>query len=105
MIESGCAIAVATDVNSGTLPLQSFPLVLALAASQLRLSAADAWSAGTANRAAALGLAGTTGQLREGFRADIAVHVTDDFRALPYWFGERLCQVARAGWRACHASA
>jgi imidazolonepropionase len=76
MIESGCAIAVATDVNTGTLPPQSFPLVLVLAVSQLRLSAAEAWIEGTANRAAALGLAST----REGFRADIAVHATDDFR-------------------------
>jgi len=80
MIESGCAIAAATDVNTGTLPLQLFPLVLALADSQLRLSAVQAWIAGTANRAAALGLAGTTGQLREGFRADVAVHATDHFR-------------------------
>jgi imidazolonepropionase-like amidohydrolase len=38
--------------------------------------AAEAWIEGTANRAAALGLAST----REGFRADIAVHATDDFR-------------------------
>ncbi|WP_396220318.1 imidazolonepropionase [Gemmatimonas sp.] len=105
MIESGCAIAVATDLNPGTSPLQSFPLVLTLAVSQLRLSAAEAWIAGTVNGAAALGLAGVTGQLREGFRADIAVHATDDFRALPYWFGERLCQVAWAGGRACHTSA
>jgi imidazolonepropionase len=105
MIESGCAIAVATDFNPGTSPLQSFPLVLTLAVSQLRLSAAEAWIAGTVNGAAALGLAGMTGQLREGFRADIAVHAADDFRALPYWFGERLCRVSWAGGRACHTSA
>jgi imidazolonepropionase len=42
MIDSGCAIAVATVVNPGTSPRQSFPLVLALAVSQLRLSAAEA---------------------------------------------------------------
>lgn len=105
MIEAGAAIAVATDLNPGTSPLQSFPLVLTLAVSQLRLSASEAWIAGTVNGAAALGLAGLTGQLREGFRADIAVHATDDFRALPYWFGERLCRVAWAHGRACHRSA
>lgn len=104
LIEAGAAIAVATDLNPGTSPLQSFPLVLTLAVSQLRLSASEAWIAGTVNGAAALGLAGITGQLREGFRADIAVHAADDFRALPYWFGERLCRVAWAGGRACHPS-
>ena len=104
MIEAGAAIAVATDLNPGTSPLQSFPLVLTLAVSQLRLSASEAWIAGTVNGAAALGLAGITGQLREGFRADVAVHSADDFRALPYWFGERLCRVAWAGGRACHLS-
>ena len=105
MLDAGVAIAVATDLNPGTSPLQSFPLVLTLAVSQLRLSASEAWLAGTVNGAAALGLAGHTGQLREGFRADIAVHAADDFRALPYWFGERLCRVAWARGRACHLSA
>lgn len=105
MIDAGIAVAVATDLNPGTSPLQSFPLVLTLAVSQLRLSASEAWIAGTVNGAAALGLAGMTGQLREGFRADIAVHAAEDFRALPYWFGERLCRVAWARGRACHRSA
>ena len=104
MIEAGAAIAVATDLNPGTSPLQSFPLVLTLAVSQLRLSASEAWIAATVNGAAALGLAGSTGQLREGFRADIAVHAADDFRALPYWCGERLCRMAWAGGRVCHPS-
>jgi imidazolonepropionase len=104
MIDAGAAITVATDLNPGTSPLQSFPLVLTLAVSPLRLSASEAWIAATVNGAAALGLAGATGQLREGFRADIAVHAADDFRALPYWFGERLCRVAWAGGRACHPS-
>jgi imidazolonepropionase len=104
LIDAGAAVAVATDFNPGTSPLQSFPLVLTLAVSELRMSASEAWIAGTVNGAAALGLAGTTGQLAEGFRADLAVHAVDDFRALPYWFGERLCTLAWAGGRACHPS-
>ena len=102
MINAGCAVAVATDFNPGTSPLQSFGLVLTLAVSELRLSAAEAWVAGTVNGAAALGLAGRTGQLSPGFDADIAVHDAEDFRELPYWFGERLCRVAWSRGRACH---
>lgn len=102
LIEAGAALALATDFNPGTSPLQSFPLVLTLAISDLGLSAAEAWVAATVNGAAALGLSGETGQLAPGFSADIAVHNVEDFRALPYWFGERLCRVAWARGNACH---
>ena len=105
LIDAGAAVALATDLNPGTSPLQSFPLVLTLAVSELRLSAAEAWIAATVNGAAALGLAGHTGQLAPGFSADIAVHAVDDYRALPYWFGERLCRMAWARGRACHRMA
>jgi len=104
LLEAGAAVALATDFNPGTSPLTSFPLLLTLAVSELRLSAAEAWLASTVNGAAALGLAGETGQLAVGFSADLAVHAVDDYRALPYWFGERLCDVAWCRGRACHSS-
>lgn len=102
LVEAGCALALATDLNPGTSPLQSFPLLLTLAVSELRLSAAETWVAATVNGAAALGLAAETGQLAPGFRADVALHAVDDHRALPYWFGERLCAKAWAAGRPCH---
>ncbi|MBY0489781.1 MAG: imidazolonepropionase [Gemmatimonadaceae bacterium] len=104
LIEAGAAVALATDLNPGTSPLQSFPLVLTLAVSELRMSAGEAWVAATVNGAAALGLAGVTGQLVPGFRADLAVHGVDDYRALPYWFGERLCTGSWAAGRPCHVA-
>ncbi len=104
LIEAGAAVALATDFNPGTSPLTSFPMLLTLAVSELRMSAAEAWVAATVNGAAALGLAAQTGQLAEGFSADIAVHSADDYRELPYWFGERLCRVAWSRGRACHSS-
>lgn len=105
LIAAGAAVALATDFNPGTSPLQSFPLVMTLAVSELRMSASEAWIASTVNGAAALGLAHDTGQLAPGFSADIAVHAVEDFRALPYWFGERLCRRAWARGRACHQMA
>lgn len=104
LIEAGAAIALATDFNPGTSPLTSFPLLLTLAVSELRMSAAEAWVASTVNGAAALGLAATTGQLAPGFDADLAIHAVDDHRALPYWFGERLCRGAWSRGRACHTA-
>jgi imidazolonepropionase len=103
-LDAGAAVALATDFNPGTSPLTSFPLLLTLAVSELRLSAAEAWLAATVNGAAALGLAAETGQLAAGFSADLAVHAVDDYRALPYWFGERLCREAWCRGRACHPS-
>ncbi|MGV3707527.1 MAG: imidazolonepropionase [Gemmatimonas sp.] len=103
LLDAGAAIALATDFNPGTSPLTSFPLLMTLAVSELRLSAAEAWLASTVNGAAALGLAGETGQLAPGFSADIAVHDATDYRELPYWFGERLCRVTWARGIACHS--
>lgn len=102
LIEAGAALALATDFNPGTSPLSAFPMVMTLGVSELRLSASEAWIASTVNGAAALGLAHETGQLAPGFRADIAVHAVEDFRELPYWFGERLCVGSWAGGRVCH---
>ncbi|WP_434480776.1 imidazolonepropionase [Gemmatimonas sp.] len=104
LIEAGAAVALASDFNPGTSPLQAFPLVLTLAVSELRMLAAEAWIAATVNGAAALGLANETGQLAVGYRADIALHAVDDYRALPYWFGERLCFGSWSGGRACHVT-
>lgn len=104
LIKAGAAVALASDFNPGTSPLQSFPLVLTLGVSELRMSAAEVWIAATVNGAAALGLADMTGQLAPGFSADLAVHNVDDYRALPYWFGERLCRVAWARGRVCYVA-
>jgi imidazolonepropionase len=92
MLEGGVSVALATDFNPGTSPTFNFPLILTLAVSQLRMSAAEALVAATVNGAAALGLAGETGQLVPGFSADIAVWNAGDYREIPYWYGHRLCE-------------
>jgi imidazolonepropionase len=92
LIEAGVAVALATDFNPGTSPTTNFPLILTLAVSQLRLSVAEAVVAATVNGAAALGLAGRTGQLAPGFSADLALWRASDVRELPYWYGAALCE-------------
>ena len=92
------------EKSSGRIDIQTFPAGQLGSGKDMMESVASGALTMTTDGAAALGLAGITGQLTEGFRADIAVHAADDFRALPYWFGERLCRVAWAGGRACHPS-
>jgi imidazolonepropionase len=102
MIESGVAVALATDFNPGTSPTTNFPLVLTLGVSQLSLSVGEAMIAGTVNGAAALGLADRAGQLAKGFSADMALWDIDDVRELPYWYGAGRCRASWARGKPCH---
>jgi imidazolonepropionase len=102
LIEAGAAIAIASDFNPGTSPTVNFPLMLTLAVSQLRLSAGEALVAATVNGAAALDLAGETGQLAPGFSADLALFEVSDYRELPYWYGDHRCVKSWVLGKACH---
>jgi imidazolonepropionase len=102
LIDAGAAVALATDFNPGTSPTVNFPLILTLGVSQLRMSAGESLIAATVNGAAALGLAAETGQIAPGFAADLALFEADDFRELPYWYGDRRCRGTWVRGRACH---
>lgn len=102
MVEAGVAIALATDFNPGTSPTTNFPLILTLAVSQLRLSAAEAIVASTVNGAAALALADRTGQIAPGFSADLALFEAEDVRELPYWYGDRRLRASWTRGKPCH---
>jgi imidazolonepropionase len=101
LIAAGAAVALATDFNPGTSPTVNLPLILTLGVSQLRMSPAEAMIAATVNGAAALGLADKTGQLAAGFAADIALFDIQDFRELPYWYGDRRCRGTWIGGKPC----
>ena len=102
LIDGGAAVALATDFNPGTSPTPNFPLLLTLGVSQLHLSAAESIVASTVNGAAALALAGETGQIAPGFSADLALHAVQDVRELPYWFGDHRCAGSWIRGKACH---
>ena len=102
LIAAGAAVALATDFNPGTSPTVNFPLILTLGVSQLGMSAAEALIAATVNGAAALGLAARTGQLAPGFMADLALFEVEDFRELPYWYGDRRCRGTWIGGKPCN---
>jgi imidazolonepropionase len=102
LIDAGAAVALATDFNPGTSPTVNFPLMLTLGISQLRMSLAEVLTAATVNGAAALALAGETGQLAPGFAADLALFAVADVRELPYWYGARLCVGSWKAGAPCH---
>lgn len=87
MIESGLGIVLATDFNPGSSPTASMPMVLSLACSQMRLTAAEAITAATINAACSLKRGHQIGSLEPGKVADFAIHDCEDYRELPYFFG------------------
>jgi len=87
LIESGVAVALATDYNPGTSPTPSMQFVLSVACTHMKMSPAEAIAAATINGACALGLQARKGSLEPGKDADIAIFTAEDYRELAYWFG------------------
>jgi imidazolonepropionase len=92
LIDSGVAVALATDYNPGTSPTPSMPFVLSVACTHMKMSPAEAISAATINGACALNLQHRKGSLEPGKDADIAVFDAEDYRELAYWFGVNRCE-------------
>jgi len=91
LIDSGVAVALATDYNPGTSPTTSMPFVLSVACTHMKMSPAETITAATFNGACALQLQDRKGSLAPGKDADIAIFDARDYRELPYWFGVNRC--------------
>jgi imidazolonepropionase len=76
VIDAGARFALATDYNPGTAPESQLQLTCLLAASKMKLSAAEIFSALTFGAAASLGLEKEQGHLSPGTRADILLWKT-----------------------------
>jgi imidazolonepropionase len=87
MIDMGLPVVLATDFNPGSSPTASMPMVLSLAATQLKMTAAESITAATINAAYSVGRGSVCGSLERSKRADFVVHDCDDYRELPYFFG------------------
>jgi imidazolonepropionase len=87
LVDAGAAVALATDFNPGSAFCESLPLVCSLAATQLKLSPAEALTACTVNAAHVLGRADRVGRLAPGFAADILLLGVPDWRYLAYHLG------------------
>jgi imidazolonepropionase len=97
LIESGAAVALATDFNPGTSPTTSMPFILSLACTHLKMSPAEAISAATINGACALLHQQSKGSIEPGKDADLAIFDVDDYREIPYWFGANHCSATILG--------
>jgi imidazolonepropionase len=90
LVDGGAAVALATDFNPGSAFCESLPLVCSLAATQLRLSPAEALAACTVNAAHVLGRADRVGRLAPGYAADLVLLDAPDWRYLAYHLGGKV---------------
>jgi imidazolonepropionase len=101
LVDAGVIVALATDFNPGSAFCESLPLVCSLAATQLRLSPAEALAACTVNAAHVLGRADRRGRLAPGYAADVVLLDAPDWRYLAYHLGANLvAEVVLHGRRA-----
>ncbi len=101
LVDAGAAVALATDFNPGSAFCESLPLVCSLAATQLRLSPAEALGACTVNAAHVLGRAAHKGRIAPGYDADLILLDAPDWRYLAYHLGhEHIAEVVLGGARA-----
>jgi imidazolonepropionase len=100
MIDAGLAVVLATDFNPGSSPTPSMLTILSLAATQMKLTPAEAITAATINAAYSLNRGDQLGSLEPGKVADLVIHDTKDYRELAYFFGvNHAWQVYAAGAR------
>jgi imidazolonepropionase len=90
LVEAGAVVALATDFNPGSAFCESLPVVCSLAATQMKLSPAEALSAATVNAAHVLGRSARLGRLAPGYAADIVLLDAPDWRYLAYHLGGQL---------------
>ena len=80
-------MAIATDANPGSSPINNIQLMLNMACTLFRLTPSEALAGVTCHGAKALGLAEQKGQLTLGFDADIAMWNIEQPAELCYQFG------------------
>jgi imidazolonepropionase len=91
LIDSGCAIALASDFNPGSSPSGNMNFVVSLSCIQMKMLPQEAINAATINGAYAMELEKLTGSISIGKRADLIFTKTiPGVEYLPYAFGSNL---------------
>lgn len=86
LIDAGVPVALATDYNPGSCCTENLQIIGTIAATQLKMTAAEVLAACTVNAAHALRLA-DRGRIAEGLLADLVLWDAEDPRMLTYHFG------------------
>jgi len=91
LIDSGAAVALATDFNPGTSPTLNMQFILSLACTQMKMTPAEAIVASTINGACAIRRQDRIGSIESGKQADLAMYDVPDYREIPYFAAVNFC--------------
>ncbi|WP_210366814.1 imidazolonepropionase [Bacillus sp. REN3] len=98
MIDSGVAVALATDFNPGSCVTENLQMIMSLAALKLKMTAEEIWNAVTVNAAHAIGKGTEAGTLEIGQNASFVLWDIPNYQYIPYHFGVNHAQsVYQAG--------
>ena len=92
MIDEGCAVAIASDLNPGSCFTNSIPLLVALGCIYMNMSIEEVITALTINGAAAVDRADVVGSLEPGKQADIVFLKYPSIHFMPYNTGINLVE-------------
>lgn len=84
IIDAGLPVALATDYNPGSAMIESLPLVMSIACTQMRMTPAEALIATTANAAAAINRQDRIGAIAVGMQADLVILDVPNFEQWAY---------------------
>jgi imidazolonepropionase len=101
LAEAGAICVLGSDLNPGTSPVASMPLVMGLAVRLYGWSVLEALLAATLNAAWVLRRSGETGSLEVGKRADVLV-LDGPLERIPYRLGHNPVALVFAGGRLAH---
>jgi imidazolonepropionase len=87
LIDSGVAIALASDYNPGSSPSENFQFIMQLAAGKLRMSPPEILNAVTINPAFELRIADSVGSIEPGKKADVVILDADNLEYVLYHYG------------------
>jgi len=84
LIDSGAIVALASDFNPGSCPINDPSLIMNLAVLKLKMTPEEAIVAYTLNSSAVLGVAHDRGSIEIGKRADLVLYDLPSYNAIPY---------------------
>ncbi|MBN1620309.1 imidazolonepropionase [candidate division WOR-3 bacterium] len=87
-VSKNCVIALASDFNPGSCPIQSLWLIGSLGVIELALSCEEVLNAITVNAAYSLGIHNSVGLIKEGYKADMIFIQENDLREIFYFVGK-----------------
>jgi imidazolonepropionase len=90
IIDGAAKMALATDFNAGSCMSASMQMAMSLGCIKMKMTPEEVINAATYNAAFALGMESKVGSIEEGKYADVVIMDLDDYRLIPYHFGENL---------------